>query len=324
MHSPRAPHWAYTPPPPLDPAEADRKRQRKEAKRAAAKRSSDHSDSDEERPSEAKLERAAFLAAEKREWELADNVQKLQRIMDLQLNQLEATRRTKEVLTARLHGVEPGAPGPDLGQGLGQGLGRGLGQGLGPMPRRPSGGPSLGGPGAGQASNRAPGSGRPTPPMSAREREFHERGVAVYGDAWFTPPEGGGLSMSEIMSIPEDEMKSLQDEARRQHTARETERNKSFATRADQFSTPREAAVPVVTPAVRSLGTHRSRRESSSRASGVSNTEDAGSRPGAGVGVGVGLGDGGTAAGFRVKVAPPSGPPPIVPKLDLSRLRRVV
>jgi hypothetical protein len=50
--------------------------------------------------------------------------------------------------------------------------------------------------------------------------QFHERGRAVYGEAWDVAPNGG-LSLSEIFSIPSEDMAQLQEEARQIVTARQ-------------------------------------------------------------------------------------------------------
>jgi hypothetical protein len=85
------------------------------AKSSSSRRPDDTDDTsdDEERGSaaaaanSAKQEAAALAAAAARERQLAENVQRLQKIMDLQLSQLESTRRTREVCERVPHAGVP-------------------------------------------------------------------------------------------------------------------------------------------------------------------------------------------------------------------------
>ena len=71
-------------------------------RRGSKKRTDDEEDEDdEEEDEEAQTEAIALKFAEQREITIARNVEKLQKIMNVQLAQLEATRRTKDALTAR-------------------------------------------------------------------------------------------------------------------------------------------------------------------------------------------------------------------------------
>jgi hypothetical protein len=51
--------------------------------------------------------------------------------------------------------------------------------------------------------------------------QFHERGREIYGSAWDEPGPDGGMSLAETFSLPESEVKALQQEAREVLTSRQ-------------------------------------------------------------------------------------------------------